>query len=61
MIGDSVIIQENIATNTILPDQTIKVQIKGKLFDTKLHQLGAFIADKIQLNQNTNPGEIVLG
>ncbi len=61
VIGDSVIIQENMATNTILPDQTIKVQIKGKLFDTKLHQLGAFIADKIQLNQNTNPGEIVLG
>jgi UDP-N-acetylglucosamine diphosphorylase / glucose-1-phosphate thymidylyltransferase / UDP-N-acetylgalactosamine diphosphorylase / glucosamine-1-phosphate N-acetyltransferase / galactosamine-1-phosphate N-acetyltransferase len=60
VIGDNVEVYDNIKTNYNDPDKIIKVNVKGKLVNTNLNQLGAFVADATIVSKSTKPGEIIV-
>ncbi len=59
VLGDNVIIKEGITTEYNNPKTTIKVLVKKKKVDTKLNQLGCFVADCVAVSEDTKPGQII--
>lgn len=59
VIGEKVVVQDNITTNYNSPEETIKMIVKGKMQDTKLNQLGAIVADGLIVSQDLLPGQVL--
>lgn len=59
VIGDKATIKDNITTNYNSPEDTIKVEVKGKMQDTGLNQLGAVVADGVEVSEDTRPGQVI--
>ena len=59
VIGDGVTVHSDIHTIFHQPEQTIKMQVKGKVHNTNLNQLGVIVADDCQVTEDTSPGQII--